>query len=216
MEQNYSLSRPELFTLILEEDRTCRGARQEWYSTEWQRRAGCGPTTAATLLAYLSQTRPELSALYPKHSQSQAEFIGLMEQVWAHVTPGKLGVNSLHKFTGGILSFAEERGCVLHTRELDIPRFRLARPTFSQCAAFLRTGLGADCPVAFLNFSRGKVPYLESWHWVPIIEMEQLSGGPLMCTILNEGRERKIDFRLWYQTSRTGGGLVYIPKEHGA
>lgn len=213
MEKQYVLSRPDLFDLETESGSICHGARQEWYPTEWQRKAGCGPLTAATILSYLSHTRPGLSVLYPSGSRSQAEFVGLMERVWEHMTPGRLGVNSLHMFTNGVASFAGARHCILHTRELDIPRFRLARPTFSQCVAFLRTGLSADCPVAFLNFSRGKVPYLESWHWVPVIAMEQQSSGPVICTILNDGKERKIDFRLWYQTSRTGGGLVYIPKE---
>ena len=29
------------------------GADQDWYRTVWQQRAGCGPTTASVLLAYL-------------------------------------------------------------------------------------------------------------------------------------------------------------------
>lgn len=214
MEHKYILSWPELFTLELDNGKTSRGADQEWYSTEWQRKAGCGPTTAATLLAYLSHTRSELGALYPSGGQCKADFADLMEKVWEHVTPGRLGLNSLRLFTEGVASFAQERQCVLHTRELDIPRFRIARPTFSQCAAFLRTGLSADCPVAFLNFSSGKVPHLDSWHWVPIISMEERRSGQAICTILSGGREREIDFRLWYQTSRAGGGLLYIPKEH--
>jgi len=213
LEQKYALSWPQLFIMQLENGRSCRGARQDWYPTEWQRKAGCGPTTAATLLAYLSHTRPELAALYPSGSRAQSDFSGLMEKLWEHVTPGRKGVHSLRMFSGGMVSFAAERHCVLHTRELDIPRFRLARPTFSQCAAFLRTGLGADCPVAFLNFSSGKVPYLDDWHWVPIIAMEQQDSGQTLCTILDGGKARKIDFRLWYQTSRTGGGLVYVPRE---
>jgi len=212
LERKYALTRPELLFFELDRGKISRGADQEWYSTEWQRRAGCGPTTAATLLAYLSRTRPELCALYPSASRKKADFAAFMEMVWCHVTPGKLGLNSLRMFTEGVCSFACERQCVLHTRELDIPRLRIARPTFSQCAAFLRTGLTADCPVAFLNFSSGRVTHLDNWHWVPIINMEELPSGQTICTILNNGGERQIDFRLWYHTSRLGGGLLYIPR----
>lgn len=213
MERKYEITRPEFFTVELGNGKTCRGADQEWYRDEWQRKAGCGPTTAATLLAYLSATRSEFSALYPSCSCCQADFLRFMEEVWEHVTPGKLGVNSLHLFSDGVRSLAKEHKCAVHVRELDIPRFHLARPSFSQCAAFLRTGLSADCPVAFLNFSRGLVPHLESWHWVTIIAMEERPGGQAICTILDGGVERKIDFRLWYQTSHTGGGLLYIQTE---
>lgn len=216
MERKYEVTRPELFTFNLKEGKTSRGADQEWYADEWQRKAGCGPTTAAMLLFYLSALRPELAPLYPSGSRDQADLLRLMEEVWEHVTPGKLGVNSLHLFSDGLRSFARERRCVLHIRELDIPRFHLARPSFSQCAAFLRTGLNADCPVAFLNFSSGLVPHLDSWHWVPVISVEERSGGQVLCTILDGGRERRVDFRLWYQTSRTGGGLIYIPAEQKA
>jgi hypothetical protein len=161
LERKYEISRPEFFTVELGDGKTCRGADQEWYQDEWQRKAGCGPTTAATLLAYLSATRPELSALNPSCSCCQADFLRFMEEVWEHVTPGKLGVNSLHLFSDGVKSLAREHHCAVHIRELDIPRFHLARPSFSQCAAFLRTGLSADCPIAFLNFSRGLVPHLD-------------------------------------------------------
>lgn len=213
MGETFQITRPELMTIELGEGKTCRGANQDWYGDDWQRRAGCGPTTASMLLYYLAATRPELHALYPSGSRDQKDFLALMEKVWGHVTPGKLGVNSLHMFTSGITSYARERQCTLHIRELDIPRFHLARPSFSQCAAFLRTGLSQDCPIAFLNFSHGLVPHLESWHWVPIITMEERHGGRVICTILDDGREREIDFRLWYQTSRTGGGLIYVTRE---
>lgn len=214
MKQEYSISWPEVLSLRQEARKSCRGAKQEWFPTDWQRKAGCGPTTAATMAAYLSHVRPELTALYPSGSQNKADFLELMERMWQHVTPGRKGVNSLRMFTDGFKSFAAERQCMIHTRELDIPRLRILRPSFSQCVAFIRTGLSCDCPVAFLNFSRGRVHNLDSWHWVPIIAMEQQENGQTLCSILDGGRERKIDFRLWYMTSMTGGGLIYIPREH--
>ena len=213
MADAYSVRRPEVLTVTEAGGKTYRGANQEWYPTEWQQRAGCGPTTAAMLLAYLAATRPELRELYPSGRMDKESFTAFMEEVWQFVTPGRRGLNSNHLFVSGVTDFARERGIDLPVRELDIPRLRIARPSYDQCAAFLRTGLNADCPVAFLNFSRGRVANLDSWHWVPILSLEERSNGQALCVILDGGRERIIDFRLWYQTSRGGGGLVYLPAE---
>ena len=43
--------------------------------------------------------------------------------------------------------------------------------------------------------------------------MEEQINGQALCITLDGVRERTIDFRLWYQTSRGGGGLVYLPAE---
>ena len=48
---SHNLSQPERFTITGPQGETYRGGNQEWYRDLWQRRAGCGPTTAATLLA---------------------------------------------------------------------------------------------------------------------------------------------------------------------
>lgn len=207
MEQRYSLSQPDLFTLF-EGDRTWRGADQEWYSDEWQRKAGCGPTAAAMVAFYLAETRSECLALYPSRSQRRKDILSLMGELWTHVTPGRMGVNTLSRFVRGFQSFLSEREVSIPLRTLDVPRFRIARPTASQCAAFLRTALAADSPVAWLNLHHGEVAELDSWHWVVITSMEQRSDGALLCTILDAGREFTVDFRLWFQTTRAGGGLV--------
>ena len=77
-----------------------------------------------------------------------------------------------------------------------------------QCAAFLRSALSADTPVAWLNLHHGEVEHLDDWHWVTIIALEERSDGTLLCTYLDSGRERTADFRLWFQTTKLGGGLV--------
>ena len=45
---DHTLTRPDRFTLSLPDGTLCRGADQDWYRDVWQRRAGCGPTAAAT------------------------------------------------------------------------------------------------------------------------------------------------------------------------
>lgn len=211
MEQTYSLSRPELLT-ITGNGRTWRGTNQEWFSDEWQRKAGCAPTAAALLVSYLAQTRPGCQGLYPSGSWQKDDVLALMEELWTYITPGRRGVNTLHIFTKGLAEFARKKGVELPFRDLDIPRFKIARPTADQCAAFLRAGLEADSPIAWLNLHNGGVKGLDSWHWVTIVALEHHSEGPLLCTILDGGRERKVDFRLWFQGTKAGGGLVYLPK----
>ena len=211
MERLYSITDPERLT-IREGERVWRGADQEWYGEELQRKAGCGPTCASMLFSYLAATRPEWKDLYPSVSRERGDFLALMNEVWKHVTPGRMGVNTNYLFTKGVKSYGEEKGLKLPVRELDIPALRMARPTVDQCAAFLRTGLAADCPVAFLNLHAGEVEGLDSWHWVAIIALEEHSEGPLICTILDGGEELTVDFRLWFQTTTRGGGLVYLPK----
>lgn len=212
MEHTYSLARPELLT-ITGNGRTWRGANQEWYAEDWQRKAGCGPTTASLLVSYLAQTRPGCKDLYPSGSWEKDDFVGLMDQVWRYVTPGRHGVNRTHIFTKGLREFSKAKGVTLSLRELSIPRFKIARPTVDQCAAFIRAGLEAECPVAWLNLHNGGIKGLDSWHWVSIIALEAHSDGPLLCTYLDSGRERTADFRLWFQATKAGGGLVYLARE---
>lgn len=209
MEHTYQLSRPELLT-ITEGGQTWRGADQLWYPDEWQRKAGCGPTAAAMLVSYLAQTRPACAGLYPAGSWERADVLGLMEELWRYITPGKHGVNTTHLFTKGLSAFAAERQVALSIRELDVPRLKLARPTADQCAAFLRSSLLADAPVAWLNLHAGTVEGLDDWHWVTVAGLEERGDGALLCTILDGGKELTVDFRLWFQSTKAGGGLVSV------
>lgn len=209
LEHFYGLSRPELLT-ITEGKKTWQGADQLWYADEWKQKAGCGPTAASVMASYLAQTRPSCAALYPSGSQAKADFTALMGELWQYVTPGKRGVNRPRLFAKGFHTFGAAKGVELPLRELDIPRFKLARPTADQCAAFLRSALSTDAPVAWMNLHRGEVEHLDNWHWVTIIALEERSDGALLCTFLDSGKELTADFRLWFQTTKLGGGLVSV------
>ena len=209
LEHFYGLSRPELLT-ITEGKKTWQGADQLWYADEWKQKAGCGPTAASVMASYLAQTRPSCAALYPSGSQAKADFTALMGELWQYVTPGKRGVNRPRLFAKGFHTFGSAKGVELPLRELDIPRFKLARPTADQCAAFLRSALSTDAPVAWMNLHHGEVEHLDNWHWVTIIALEERSDGALLCTFLDSGKELTADFRLWFQTTKLGGGLVSV------
>lgn len=206
---SHSLTRPEVLTLIGPGGETYRGGDQEWYPDLWQRRAGCGPTTAAALLAYLSQTRPALAPLRPLAGGTRTGFAQYMQALWPYVTPGARGLDKPESLVLGCRSFALSRGCRLEGELLKIPRRREDRPSPAACRDFLIQALDADCPVAFLNFSNGSLPNLDSWHWVPLIALTE-GEGVLLCTILDEGEEKVIDLALWQETTLLGGALVSL------
>lgn len=206
---SHSLTRPEVLTLIGPGGETYRGGDQEWYPDLWQRRAGCGPTTAAALLAYLSQTRPALAPLRPLAGGTRTGFAQYMQALWPYVTPGARGLDKPESLVLGCRSFALSRGCRLEGEILKIPRRREDRPTPAACRDFLLRALDNDCPVAFLNFSNGSLPNLDSWHWVPLIALTE-GEGVLLCTILDEGAEKVIDLALWQETTLLGGALAAV------
>lgn len=206
---SHSLTRPEVLTLIGPGGETYRGGDQEWYPDLWQRRAGCGPTTAAALLAYLSQTRPALAPLRPLAGGTRTGFAQYMQALWPYVTPGARGLDKPESLVLGCRSFALSRGCRLEGEILKIPRRREDRPTPAACRDFLLRALDNDCPVAFLNYSNGSLPNLDSWHWVPLIALTE-GEEVLLCTVLDEGEEKVIDLTLWLETTLLGGALAAV------
>lgn len=208
------LTHPEYFTLLAPDGRAFRGAVQDWYPTAWQRRAGCGPTTAAVLLSYLARTHPALAALGPLGDpETSAGFLPYMEELWRYATPGPQGLKEAAHLTLACRSFALSRGCRLREAILPVPRAgQGARPTPAQCRSFLEDALDRDCPVAFLNYDEGDVAELDGWHWVPLIAVAP--GDDVPCTILDEGREQTASLARWVETTRLGGALaVLFPEE---
>ena len=145
----------------------------------------------------------------PAAGHTQAGFLQYMEALWPYVTPGSRGLDKPESLVLGCRSFALSRGCVLQGEILKTPRRRENRPSPAACRDFLIQALDADCPVAFLNFSNGSLPNLDSWHWVPLIALTE-GEGVLLCTILDEGAEKVIDLALWQETTLLGGALVSL------
>lgn len=205
----YSLSHPDHFTITGPQGEQYRGGIQDWYRDLWQRRAGCGPTTAATLLAYLAAVHPSLAPMAPGAGRIQEGFLAYMEELWTYVTPGSRGLDKPESLVIGCRSFALSRGCLLQGQVLEIPAHAAARPALARCRDFIARALAADCPVAFLNFSNGALKNLDSWHWVPLIAMTE-GEDVLLCTVLDEGEERVIDLALWLDTTLLGGALAVV------
>ncbi len=208
---NASILHPELMTITEEETRrTTFGGDQDWYSDEWRRRAGCGPTCAANVAAYLALTRPEMRALYAGEGMLKSQFSAHMEEMYKFVTPGNMGLNRVEMFTEGVEGFARSRGVPLRAHVFEVHgNMHKSRPSVSELIEFVRAGLAADCPVAFLNLTRGRVKNLQAWHWITITSAD-LEEGSLMACASDEGKENCFDLKLWYLSTRMRGGLVYF------
>jgi hypothetical protein len=206
-----SIARPDLMIITEEETgHTTFGGNQEWYKDEWHRRAGCGPTCAANVAAYLAQTRPGMRALYAGEGMLKSQFAAHMEEMYKFVTPGNMGLNRVEMFTKGMEDFAGSRGISLKAHVFEVHgNMSRNRPPVSDLIEFIRTGLAADCPIAFLNLTKGRVKNLQGWHWITITSAEFEDGGLMACAS-DEGSEIRFDLKLWYLSTRMRGGLVYF------
>ena len=198
-----ALTRPEQLNITGPGGEVTRGADQEWFPTTWQRRAGCGPTSAALIFAYLAAVRPDLRPLYPEGDMGREAFTQLMCRVWEDVTPRSHGLNRPEWMGEGMASYAARQGVALSPALLEIPAARTKRPDYDAVAAFLAAALEKDCPVAFLNLHQGKVKELDWWHWVTIIALDGRRA-----TLLDSGKELTIDLALWLETTKRRGGFV--------
>lgn len=180
------------------------GADQDWYSSIWRRKGGCGPTTASNILRYMGE-RVSL----PLPSDTKEAMQSLMEWVWDYVTPTMFGLNSTELFVQGMDKLLKERGSTLRCRVLDVPAEHRLRPSVQQTADFFREAFEADSPLAFLNLDRGELHNLETWHWVTLIGMEQ-EGKGLVATAADNGQMLRLDMGLWLKTTRRNGGFVYL------
>lgn len=206
-----SVAHPEFLNVRdLQTRQSYFGGAQEWYSSEWGRRAGCGPTCAANLSAYLALSRPALRALYHGKEMDRAEFLHHMEEIFPFLAPGPMGLNRVELFSEGMVTFAASRDILLVPHVFAVSGNRSpGRPPVSALAAFVRAGLDADCPLGFLNLSRGREKNLQDWHWISIVSAD-FKPDQLTARASDEGIVREFNLQLWYLSTRMSGGLVYF------
>lgn len=191
--------------------RWTEGANQAWYATAWQRRSGCGPTSASHLLWYLSRTREGAGALCPYDGNTRGGFLRLMEEVWRFVTPGVMGVNCTAILSEGAERYGARQGVALGSRVLNIPAVPMLRPGWEELTDFLAGAFADDLPVAFLNLSNGELGNLDNWHWVTLTGLDMAAGT---ATMIDQGHRAEIDLALWLRTTTLGGGFVALEPVH--
>jgi len=191
------------------------GCDQDWYQSRWQRQAGCGPCTSATILYYLSATRKSLAALFPYPSFNYDTMNVYMHNIWHFVTPGLRGVNDASILVNGICKYAATLGIELEASIFPVPAKPAPREPFQAWFDSIKEALECDIPVAFLNLSRGHLKNLDSWHWVTVTALF-LKNNQILAEIADSGERKMIDIMKWYQSSRLGGATVYFRPDRNA
>lgn len=199
---------PEHLHLVDELGKSFLGCEQEWYTSLWQRRAGCGPTVASNLMLYLHRRG---AIRLPFALSDKAGYLDLMNAMWNFVTPTIRGVNTVERFSDGLHAFGRNYGLSLDCACLKYPKKAHERPSFREVVGFLAEGLAMDCPIGFLNLSNGDVSDLDAWHWVTLVCLEVTDNGERAFVEYYDGnRTAVIDLRTWCDTTRENGGFVHF------
>ncbi len=202
MEGTRFLKHPEYLTVMDELEELHYGADQEWFPLLWQRKAGCGPTTASHLAVY---------NCFSEHPIRKSSMVDLMEQMWTHITPGIMGVHLVGQFSKGLQQYLDERGQSFQVDSLHVAKDRTKRVSFASIIDFIAHALHSDQPVAFLNLSAGGVKNLDSWHWVTIVGLESCADQVLIH-VYDGGRQWVIDLKLWYETTTRSAGFACLQR----
>ena len=185
------------------------GCDQEWYASEWQRMAGCGPSVACNIISYLERRRrgPGRAGT----CMSKKASLPRMQEAWEYVTPTKMGLPKISLFYNAVLRYTKARGLDVEYGALELPKAKTRRPGLAKVINFIKDALSKDAPVAFLNLCNGAEKKLEAWHWVTIVALESAEGGKrAFVKIVDNGAVKKIDLALWHATTKLGGGFVRV------
>ena len=196
---------PEWLTLDVG-GQTVLGYNQEWYPQERQRLAGCGPTVAAMMAAYLEKKEWKT----PVKDRELA--LSVMLSLWQYATPRMHGLYKTRWLREGLAAYLSEKGLSGVVESLSIPSIRLLAPKPERVISFIKAGLSADCPVGFLNLHSGAEPIPYHWHWMPIVAMEETEEGTF-CTLWDEGKAHRFSLEGWLKNTRFGGGFVRVMVE---
>lgn len=211
-----SIKSPEILQVKMENAEISHGISQEWLPDKWKRMSGCGPCACANILFYLSRRSEDLNNLCPFVNKTQkvilqSESVNFVLDIWNHLYPGSMGVNTVEMFTQGAQSYIGSRGKKLEVSGVHVPGKCYRKFGFEHYVDYLEKGLNCDCPVAFLNLSNGDETKLDSWHWVTVISMERSSDySQVKVNIVDDTKIKNIDFKKWYDTTLLGGALAYF------
>lgn len=182
------------------------GSDQEWFTTERQRLTGCGPSAAANILFYIERKENADCC-----GRSKADLLSFMDEAWQSVTPGRNGIPSTALFQEKLEQYARLHDRRFQYSVLDVSPQQLKCMPLLKIIGFVRQGLRADVPIAFLNLDHGAEDNLESWHWVTITGMTYSEDGQAaQVSICDEGIMKQINLKLWLETTVQGGGFVYF------
>ncbi|MDR3214983.1 MAG: hypothetical protein LBT75_01725 [Bacilli bacterium] len=200
---------PEVLKIVFNMN-TYYGATQSWYQTNWQRKAGCGPTTLSNLIIYYAKTHINNNILFDKDT-SYANVLSFMNEMWNYAHPTILGVNKPEIIKEGLINYGKSKKTRLFTNILKIKKNKLLRPSLEEIINYLKKALINNSAVAFLNLSAGKLTNLDDWHWVLIISLSY-NKDDVDVEIMDQGELKIINLKEWLLSTRLGGSFIYIER----
>ena len=183
------------------------GGNQEWFSGEFQRKAGCGSVTGSNIAAIYAGIDKEMKTLYcPENPLDYEEYLKLMETMYGYMKPGFMGYPLIGRFAKDFVKYAKDCGIFLKSRQLFLPKER------ETALKFILQGIDQNHPVAFLILRHpAKELREDNWHWVTITGYDDDKQKLIWS---NCGEREEIDWNMLFDSSkRYYVGMVRFEKE---
>ena len=199
------------------------GGDQEWFPRRRQQKKGCSAVTAAQITAYMARKSEMVSLFRPyreaarssgsvpgDHIYTRTEFCEHMEDLWACLTPGPLGLPRPSSMQEGLRSFCISRGLHCYVNLFTVPWYKpRSQKLYGELRDFIQNHLLYDMPLAMLSYSKGGLSNLEHWHWVTVIGTRfNPTNKACRLTVLDHLDYKEIDLDAWFAKSVWGGAFV--------
>ena len=138
------------------------GGNQDWFADPWAVKAGCGSVLGSNLYAYYKGI----------NTAFKSEFINIMEDLYRHMTPGKMGYPYFYKFAHAFVARMEKEGMQFK------PRYLKKSKSVQQSLDFVKKAIDSQNPVGVLILHHNAPEMKEdNWHWVCITGYEETESG---------------------------------------
>lgn len=141
------------------------GGNQEWFSDEFQRRAGCGSVTGSNIAAIYALEDARLDSLYQAKAKTfeVEEYLKQMETMYSYMKPGFMGYPLIGRFAKDFMHYADDCGISLNATQLFLPKEK------DRSLEFIIKAIDHHDPVALLILRHpAKELREDNWHWVTI------------------------------------------------
>lgn len=210
------------------------GGNQKWWTDKQLQSGGCGPVSAANILAYLALSNIKYRRLYEGnikhitindfllHMDNVIEFlppISLNKSVSSFIRNNTknipeitLGIPTLRKYINGLINYGCSKGVQLNCYTLKDKNYKM----------FIKTALDNNKPIAMLNYYNKnlcKVPFTSpeglfsfqsmNMHWVTITSMFENNKGQVKLEVSTWGGKGIINLK---DIEKSFGyfGLIYF------
>lgn len=129
------------------------GGNQEWFTDEWAIKAGCASVLGSNLYAYYKGIK----------ECSKDEYLVIMEDLYAWMTPGKMGYPYFYKFAHKMVERLQKEDIYLK------PRYLKKSKSIKQSVSFVKECINSNHPIGVLILThKAKELEEDTWHWICI------------------------------------------------